>query len=106
MGVSRSAYYECYNLNGKLIDAQQLHIFLRAKSVVSKISQSLRRREMRENFGGEGFIVGLYSVRKLMDKLGLYFTQCVACRVTSKCKYTNVVAERLLNQNFIPLEPN
>ena len=54
----------------------------------------------------EGFTIGLYRVRKLMDKLGLHVTKRVAYKITTKRKHSDAVADNLLNQNFNPLGPN
>lgn len=54
----------------------------------------------------EGFAVGRYRVRNLMKKLGLVVRQRVAYKVTTRRKYSDAVADNLLNQNFNPVGPN
>ena len=61
---------------------------------------------MMKKLREEGFTIGLYRVRKLMDKLGLHVTQRVAYKITTKRKHSDAVADNLLNQNFNPLGPN
>tara|TARA_B100001059_G_scaffold161647_1_gene161241 strand:- start:159 stop:773 length:615 start_codon:yes stop_codon:yes gene_type:complete len=41
-----------------------------------------------------------------MAKLNLVVKQRVAYKVTTKCKYSDAVADNLLNQNFNPVAPN
>ena len=54
----------------------------------------------------EGFQVGRYRVRKLMNRLGLQVTQRVAYKATTRRKHHHAVADNLLNQNFNPTAPN
>lgn len=54
----------------------------------------------------EGFEIGRYRVRRLMDQIGLKVTQRVAYKVTTKRKHSDSVAGNLLNQNFNPVGPN
>jgi len=54
----------------------------------------------------EGFPIGRYRVRNLMKKLGLFVTQRIAYKVTTKRKASDAVAGNLLNQNFKPLGVN
>jgi len=41
-----------------------------------------------------------------MNRLGLQVTQPVAYKVTTKRKYSDAIADNLLNQNFNPVAPN
>ncbi len=41
-----------------------------------------------------------------MATLGLVVTERVAYKVTTKRKYSDAVADNLLNQNFNPIAPN
>lgn len=106
MGVSTSAYYDWRKRPGKLIYAQELRLYRRIKALFKKSRKSLGRREMMKKLREEGFTIGLYRVRRLMDKLGLDVTQRMAYKVTTKRKHSDAVAKNLLNQNFNPLGPN
>ncbi len=53
----------------------------------------------------EGFAVGRYRVRNVMNKLGLRVTQRVGYKVTTKRKHSDAAADNLLNQNFNPAAP-
>ena len=60
---------------------------------------------MMKKLREEGIQIGRYKTRKLMAKLGLKVTQRIAYKVTTKRKYSDSVADNLLNQNFNPVAP-
>lgn len=54
----------------------------------------------------EGFQVGRYRARNLMQKLGLKVVQRKAYKVTTKRKHHHTVADNVLNQQFNPVVAN
>ncbi len=106
MRVSRSAYYAWLKCPAKLITADTLRLYRRAKELFKASRNSLGYRELRKKLRKEGFEIGDYKVRKLMDKLGLQVTQRVAYKVTTKRKHSDAVADNLVNLNFNPSQPN
>lgn len=106
MKVSRSAYYAWLNRPAKIITAEQLHLYRRAKAIFKQSRSSLGYRELRKRLCKEGFSVSEYGVQKLMAKLSLIVTQRIAYKVTTKRKHSDAVADNLLNQNFNPVAPN
>lgn len=106
MKVSRSAYYAWLKRPAKIITAEQLNLYRKAKHFFVKSRNSLGYRELRKKLRSEGFNVSDYGVQKLMAKLGLIVTQRVAYKVTTKRKHSDSVADNLLNQNFNPVAPN
>lgn len=106
MKVSRSAYYAWLKRPAKMITAEQLHLYRRAKAIFEKSRNSLGYRELRKKLRSEGFNISDYGVQKLMAKLGLIVTQRIAYKVTTKRKHSDAVADNLLNQNFNPVAPN
>ena len=106
MQVSRSGYYAWHKRPAKLITAEQLHLYRRTKALFSASRESLGNRELMKKLRAEGFAVGRYKVRKMMDKLGLIVKQRVAYKITTKRKHSDAVADNLLNQNFNPLAVN
>lgn len=106
MNVSRSAYYAWLKRPAKLITAEQLDLYRRAKVIFKESRNSLGYRELRKRLCKEGFDVSDYGVQKLMATLGLVVTQRVAYKVTTKRKHSDAVADNLLNQNFNPVAPN
>jgi len=106
MKVSRSAYYAWLNRPAKVISAEQLHLYRRAKAIFKQSRNSLGYRELRKRLCKEGLYVSEYGVQKLMAKLDLYVTQRIAYKVTTKRKHSDAVADNLLNQNFNPVAAN
>ncbi|QEW07620.1 IS3 family transposase [Nitrincola iocasae] len=106
MGVSRSAYYDWQKRPGKLIPAEGLTLRRRMKKLFKRSRSSLGSREMLKKLRGEGFKIGRYRVRKLMEQMNLIVHQRVAYKVTTKRKFSDAVADNLLNQNFNPTGPN
>lgn len=106
MQVTRSAYYAWLERPAKLITAETLHLYRRAKALFKRSRNSLGYRELCKKLRIEGFEIGHYKVRKLMDKLGLVVTQRVAYKVTTKRKHSDAVADNLLNLNFNPMAKN
>src|SRR5690554_960476 len=106
MKVSKSAYYDWCKRPGKLIGAQELQLRRRIKELFKASRSSLGSRKMMKALRAEGFEIGRYRVRRLMDQMGLKVTQRVAYKVTTKRKHSDSVAGNLLNQNFNPVGPN
>lgn len=106
MRVSTSAYYACLKRPVERLNAETLHIHRLMKAWFHRSRQSLGSREMTKKLRDYGINVGRYRVRKLMEKLGLFVTQRVAYKVTTKRNKRDAVAPNLLNQNFNPTGPN
>lgn len=106
MNVSRNAYYAWLKRPAKIITAEQLSLYRKAKQLFKKSRNSLGYRELRKMLCSEGFNISDYGVKKLMATLGLVVTQRVAYKVTTKRKHSDSVADNLLNQNFNPVAPN
>jgi putative transposase len=106
MGISRSAYYAWLKRPAKIITAEHLHMYRRAKVIFEQSRNSLGYRELKKRLYKEGFKVSEYGVKKLMAKLGLIVTQQVAYKVTTKRKHSDAVADNLPNQNFNPIASN
>jgi putative transposase len=106
MQVSTSAYYSWLKRPGKLITAQELHLYRRAKVLFKKSRNSLGSRELSKKLNQEGFNAGRYKTRSIMNKLNLKVKQRLAYKVTTKRKHSDKVADNLLNQNFNPMGVN
>ena len=106
MRVSTSAYYVWKKRPGQLISADILHLHRRMKELFKQSRDSLGSREMMKKLRKEGIEIGRYKVRNLMKKLSLKVTQRIAYKLTTKRKYSDKVADNLLNQNFNPIAPN
>lgn len=106
MQVGPSAYYAWKKRPAKLISAETLHLHRRMKALFEKSRDSLGSREMKKKLREEGFTIGRYKVRKLMEKLKLIVKQRIAYKVTTKRNECDAVAANLLNQNFNPVGIN
>ena len=106
MQVSRSAYYDWKNRPGKLIPWEELKLRRRMRERFEHSRDSLGSREMMKTLRKEGYEIGRYRVRRLMQQMGLIVRQRVAYKVTTKRKFSDAVADNLLNQNFNPTGPN
>lgn len=106
MNVSRSGYYAWVKRPAKLISADELKLYRRARELFDNNRQSLGSRELMKKLREEGFTIGRYRTKTVMRKLGLRVTQRIAYKITTKRKHSNQVADNLLNQNFNPVGPN
>jgi len=104
--VSTSGYYAWRRQPCKLITANELHLYRRAKDLFRKSRDSLGSRELAKKLREEGFMVGRYRTRSIMKKLKLIVKQRVAYKVTTKRKHSDAVADNLLNMNFNPVAAN
>ncbi len=89
-----------------MITTEPLNLYRRAKAIFEQSRNSLGYRQLRKRLCKESFNVSEYGVKKLMTTLGLVITHRVAYKVTTKRKHSDVVADKLLNQNFNPVAPN
>lgn len=106
MQVSTSAYYAWLKRPMRLITSDVLRLNCAMKRLFEQSRQSLGSREMMKKLREEGFHIGRYRVRKIMNKLHLKVTQRLTYKVTTKRKHSDAVAPNLLNQNFNPVGPN
>ena len=71
MQMSRSSYYAWLERPAKLITAEELQLYPRAKALFKRSRQSLGYRELCKNLRKEGFQITFYKTRKLMAQLNL-----------------------------------
>ena len=64
MCVSRSAYYTWLKRPAKVITAEQLNLYRKAKCLFEKSRNSLAYRELRKKLRSEGFNISDYGVQK------------------------------------------
>ena len=103
MGVSSSCFYAWRKRPAKIISADELQLYRRAKALFESSRNSLGSRTLSKKLCEKGLQVGRYRTRTIMRKLGLKVRQRVAYKVTTKRKHSDRVADNLLNQNFNPL---
>lgn len=106
MSVGKSAFYAWKARPAKVITAEELHLYRRAKALFKASRNSLGSRELVKKLNEEGVRVTRHQVRMVMQQLGLKVTQRMAYRVTTKRKHSDRVADNLLNQQFNPVGMN
>ncbi|HEI8689815.1 IS3 family transposase [Proteus mirabilis] len=79
MKISRSAYYAWLKHQAKLISAEQLSLYRRAKAIFEQSRNSLGYRTSTKRLCKEDFSMSAYGVQNLMAQLGLV----VACYLQS-----------------------
>lgn len=103
MRVDKLAYYAWKARPAMFISAEELHLYRRAKALFKASRNSLGSRELAKKLRQEGIELTRYKMIKVMSALGLEVKQCVAYKVTTKRKFSDAVADNLLNQNFNPI---
>lgn len=106
MNVSKSAFYAWKARPAKVITAEELHLYRRAKALFKASRNSLGSRELVKKLSEEGIQVSRHRVRTVMQQLDLKVTQRVAYKATTKRKHSDRVADNLLNQQFNPVGKN
>lgn len=89
MQVSRSAYYAWLKRPEKLITADELNLYRRAKALFMTSRNSLGSLELSKKLREEGFLIGRYRTRTLMRQLRLKVQQRVKYKVTTKRKHSD-----------------
>lgn len=100
--MSRAAYYAWTRRPAKLISAEELMLYRRAKALFKQSRESLGSRQLAKKLREEGFSIGRYRTRTIMRKLHLVVKQRVAYKVTTKRKLSDAIADNLVSQQFNP----
>lgn len=106
MHVSPSAYYDWRRRGSELIDSATWQLCHRMKALFNESRQSLGSRQLMKQLRKEGFEIGRYRVRKLMNKLGLEVKRKKRFILTTDSKHALAVAENVLNRDFTPRQKN
>lgn len=106
MGVGKSSFYAWKAKPAAIISAEELHLYRRAKVLFEESRDSLGSRELAKRLRAEGITLTRYKMRLVMKKLNLEVKQRMAYKVTTKRKYSDAVADNLLNQNFNSVAKN
>ena len=106
MGVSTSAYYAWIKTGAEVIDSETWRLCQRMKALFQESRQSLGSRRLMKQLCKEGFSIGRYRVRKLMQKLGLKVKHKKRFVLTTNSNHKQPVAENLLNREFNPVAKN
>lgn len=106
LGLSRSGYYAWEQRPSKLISADTLRLYRKAKQLFAESRNSLGSRGLMKALRQLGFVVGRHKTRTIMRKLGLVVRQRVAYKVTTKRDERHLAAPNLVNMNFNPAQAN
>ncbi len=106
MSVSKSGYYDWLKRPANVIGLDTLKLYRCVRQLFKKSRGSLGNREMVKKLRKEGYQVGRYAVRTMMQRLRLKVTQRQAYKVTTQRKHSDAVADNLLNMNFSPSAAN
>src|SRR5690554_4889035 len=106
LGLSRSGYYAWEQRPSKLISADTLRLYRKAKQLFAESRNSLGSRGLMKALRQQGFVVGRHKTRTIMRKLGLVVRQRIAYKVTTKRDKQHIAAPNLVSMNFNPSRPN
>lgn len=106
MEVGKSSYYAWKAKPVKVVSAEALHLYRRAKALFHASRESLGSRELAKALHAEGISISRHKTRQVMKKLNLTVKQRIAYKVTTQRKHSDAVADNLLNQNFNPMAKN
>ncbi len=104
--MNKSTYYEWKQRGAEIISAETFALCSRMKALFIQSRESLGSRGLMRQLRKEGFVVGRYQVRSLMNQLGLVVKVKRKYRVTTQSKHPFPVAENVLNREFNPAKPN
>lgn len=104
--LSRSGYYDWRRRPAKVISANELRLYRRAKGLFADSRQSLGSRRLAALLQREGFKVGRYKVRSMMKQLGLKVRQRRAYRVTTVQDSAHKPAPNWVKMQFNPQAMN
>ena len=106
MRVSTSAYYAWRKRPARLISAETLQLYRRAKALFQQSRESLGSRGLSQALRKEGYAAGRYRARSLMKALHLRVVQRQRYKVTTKSNPDHAIADNHLDQQFNPTQPN
>jgi len=105
MGVSRSAYYEWCGIED-LPDPEEIKLRNKLQELFKKSRQTYGSRRLVKALKAEGYEIGRFKVRRLMEQLGLEVRYPKRFRVTTDSNHPLAVAPNALNRQFNPTAPN
>lgn len=105
MEVSRSAYYHWHASDHKP-KAQDLALKASLKMVFDKSRSTYGSRRIMKSLNNEGYEVGRYKVRSIMNQLQLEVRYPKRFKVTTDSNHQLEVAPNTLNRQFKPTSPN
>jgi putative transposase len=106
MQVSRSGYYRFVSRLGQPKQDLDNKLLVEVKALDKRSRGSYGSRQISQNLQAQGYAVGRYKARRLMQKAGIVCKQRRRYKVTTQSNPMLPVAENLLNREFTVTEVN
>lgn len=105
MEVSRSAYYDWQGIKHKL-DTEEIILKNKIQELFKKSRLTNGSRRLTKALKAEGYDIGRFKVRRLMEQLKLEVRFPKRFRVTTDSNHSLTVSGNTLNRQFNPTAPN
>lgn len=106
MVVSESAYYAWHARPKNVVCLKMVAIERRIKALFIESKSSIGSRKISKQLKKEGYVVGRYLARRIMNEHHLVVRRKRRFVVTTDSRHQNPVAENILNRQFNPSQPN
>lgn len=106
MQVHRSGYYSYLKKRGSSPDPEEAILLAEIKKLHKESRNSYGTRRIAHGLQLNGYQVGRYRARSLMNKAGIVCKQRKRFRVTTNSNHCHPIAENLLNREFMATAPN
>jgi putative transposase len=105
MQVSRSCYYE-WRASDELPNSEEIMLRNKIQRLFEKSRKTYGSRRMVKALRTEGYKIGRFKVRSLMEQLKLEVRYPKRFRVTTDSNHSLEVVANTLNRQFNPIKPN
>jgi putative transposase len=105
--VSRSGFYAYRQGQATVdIDVAEVTLVARVKAIATQTGHSYGSRRMAKQLQAEGYAVGRYKARRLMQQAGVSVRRRKRCPVTTDSRHGYAVAPNLLARQFDVAQPD
>ena len=104
--VSASGYYAWQDRPLAKRDREELRLELEIKAAHKRTRQTYGAERLQRDLADHGVRVGIYRIKRIRKKLGLYCKQKRKFKVTTDSRHSFSVADNLLDQQFQAYQPN
>lgn len=105
MRVSRSAYYDWQSADHGP-DTEEIRVKNKIQQLFEMSRKTYGSRRLTKALNDEGYDIGRFKVRRLMEQLKLEVRYPKRFRVTTDSNHSMAVAPNALNRQFNPTSPN
>ena len=106
MRVSRSGYYKFLKAKAKVICLEQVRMEAEFKALFDASKQSYGSRRMAKGMSNQGYPMGRYQARSLMEKLSLVVKTKQRFCLTTDSRHPYPAADNILDRQFDVSAPN